>query len=200
MLSPEKSRSMLSGFGMTRMPAASGRLEVREEGREDAKDRKDRTDLINKTEAGEVDKFSEQGRADSAHAKGEAKEQAGNGPDSPGHEFLGVNKDGGKGRSQDQADDDAEHAGPEKIGIRQQQCEGKNSENGDPDDVFAADFVAHGAANKSAGGDGAQKNEKAELGSLNRHVELGHEIKRVVAHQAGQVEKLRKHERYQKSQ
>src|SRR6267142_2525144 len=87
-------------------------------------------------------------------------------------------------------EDAAEHARPEKIGVGQEQSERQNAKYGSPDDVFAADFVAHGAADDGAGSDGAEKNEKVELSALNGHVKFGHQIKRVIAHQTGQVEKL----------
>src|SRR6266851_1224199 len=134
-------------------------FEVGEEGSEDADGGEERAKVVDKIEAGEIDEFAEERRADAAHAKGEAEEQAGDGANSSGQEFLGVDEDGGKGGGQDQADDDAENAGPEKIGVGQQQSERQNAENGNPDDVFAADLVAHGAADDGAGGDGAEKNE-----------------------------------------
>src|SRR6267142_2864172 len=80
----------------------------------------------------------------------------------------------------------------EKVGVGKEQSEWQNAENGDPYDVFAADFVAHGTADNGAGGDGAEKNKKVELSALKRHVKVAHQIERVIAHQAGQVEKLRK--------
>ena len=79
--------------------------------------------MVNKIEAGEIDKFAEERRADASHAKREAEKKAGDGTDSSGQEFLSVDENGGKGGGQDQADDDAEDAGPEKIGIGQEQSE-----------------------------------------------------------------------------
>src|SRR5216683_8265700 len=129
----------MSGGSFPRGRAFSfGRLKIGEEGGEDADGGEERAKVVDKIETGEVDEFAEERRADAAHAKGEAEEQAGDGADSSGQEFLSVDEDGGKGGGQDQADDDAENAGPEKIGVGQQQSERQNAENGNPDDVFAA--------------------------------------------------------------
>src|SRR5258708_38682864 len=133
-------------------------IEIGEKGGEDADGGEERAEVVDKIEAGEIDEFAEERRADAAHAKGEAEEQAGDGANSSGQEFLGVDEDGGKGGGQDQADDDAENAGPEKIGVRQEQSEGQNAENGKPDDVFATELIAHGDADDGAGGNGAEKN------------------------------------------
>src|SRR5205814_9988003 len=97
----------------------------------------------------------------------------------------------------DQADDHAEDDGTEKIEERQKQSKRQNAEDGNPDDVFAPDSVAHRAADDGARGHGAEKNEKMELSVLQRHVEFAHQVKRVIAHQAGQVEKLRKHQSHE---
>src|SRR6266851_5837690 len=94
-------------------------LKIGEEGGEDADGGEERAEVVDKIETGEVDEFAEERRADAAHAKGEAEEQAGDGADSSGQEFLSVDEDGRKGGGQDQADDYAEDAGPEEIGIRQ---------------------------------------------------------------------------------
>src|SRR5229473_3483275 len=103
----------------------------------------------------------------------------------------GEDAEGGEERAgQDEAYDDAEDAGPVEIGIGQDQSEGKDAQDRAPDDIFAANFIAHRAADESSRGDSSKKEEEVQLRILNGEVKLAHEIKRVVIHQTGEIKKL----------
>src|ERR1700744_5064253 len=110
-------------------------------------------------DAGAVGEAAEDGRADAAHAKGQAEEQAGDEADLTGDQFLGIDEDGGEGRGEDKAYKDREDGSPEEVGIGEEEGEGGDPEDRQPDDVFAAEAVPDGAADQCAGGDGEQEDE-----------------------------------------
>jgi len=156
--------------------------------------------MIDEGKAGLVRELPEKRCPDSAQPESEPKEKAGNTADISRQEFLCVDQNRGKRRGEDDADKNAEDARPKQIDVRQNQTEGENAKNGAPDDVLAADFVADGSADESPGGDGAKKKEEMQLGIVDGNVKLVYQIEGVVAHQAGQIKKLREHQRHEDRQ
>src|SRR4029077_17509636 len=126
----------------------------------------------------------------SSQSKRQSEKQPRDHADSSWHEFLGVNEDGGKSGSQGEADDHAKKAGPEKIGVGQDQGEREYAQDGAPDDVFTADSIAYRATDESSRGDRSEKHEEVQLRILKGKVKFAHQIKRVVVHQAGEIEEF----------
>jgi len=55
---------------------------------------------------------------------------------------------------------------------------------------LAADLVAHRTTDKSSRSDGAKKQREMELGIVDREMKSVHQVKGVVADQAGQIEEF----------
>src|SRR6201999_657384 len=81
-------------------------LRVGEEAREQAQEGEEGAEVKDVMDAGFVGEVAEDGGSYAPHAEGEAEEEAGDQSDLPGHEFLGIDEDGGEGRGQDDADED----------------------------------------------------------------------------------------------
>ncbi len=163
------------------MPAGEERGEDADGGQEGA-------DAVDEGKAGVVRQDAQQGRAEAAHAEGEAEEEPGDEADPAGHQLLGVDQDRREGRGEHQSDDDAEGRGPAQADVGQEQGEGQDPQDGGPDDPLAADAVADGPAQDGARGHGPQEQEEPHLGAADREAEAVHEEEHVEVRQAGHVE------------
>ena len=65
---------MSGGSFLWRRALSFGGLKIGEEGSEDADGREERAEVVDKIEAGEIDEFAKEGRADAAQAKGKTEE------------------------------------------------------------------------------------------------------------------------------
>ena len=148
---------------------------------------------------GMVGEFSQRRRGDAADAEGEAEEEAGDGSDVAGEQFLGEDQDRGKRRCEHGAGEHAEDDRPGEAEVRQRQGKGGDAENGYPDDAFAPEAVAERSAGDRACRDGEEKCEQAHLRSLHGDVESADEIERVIVGQAHQVEIFRDDEKDEES-
>ena len=132
-------------------------LQIWQEVREQAHQRQECADLVNRFDAVMVGHPTEHGRADAGHAEGEAEKHAGDQADAAGKQLLRVDDDGRERRGEDQADRDRQHGRPEQVHVRQNERERKHAQDRDPDHRLEAEPIADGAAAKSSGRDGARK-------------------------------------------
>src|ERR1700736_6078182 len=95
-----------SRLGEPALRRAASMFYVGQESCHHAEKRQIRTDAINERDSMLVGEAAEHSRSDAADAEGESEEQAGDGTDLAGHQFLREHDDGRECRGQYQSDDE----------------------------------------------------------------------------------------------